>query len=647
MTGSNAKRGAELRMNLQAIIQGLAITDRRGRFENEIGGLVDDSRKVKAGDAFVAVRGLAHDGHLHVKEALERGAVAVIAEEWDPEHDGLARGVDVALIPDSRRSLGLLAANFHGQPSRQLHIAAVTGTNGKTTTTHVLESIIRASGRKVGVIGTVETRYGEVSLNLGHTTPRAVDLHEILSDMVAAGVTHAVMEVSSHALDQHRAAGIHFKVAAFTNLSQDHLDYHKSLETYFEAKARLFSDVLPRSEARGKAAVSVVDDPRGEEILGRFEGKGIRVSAEPGTDAEVGVVSAEFGLGGTKAVLNTPKGELEIETALVGPHNLANVCLAVGMAIGMGFSKTRIQRGVAAVERVPGRLERIPDEKGRVVFVDYAHTPDALSRVTEALAAPPEGRLVVVFGAGGDRDAEKRGPMGEAVAASAKIAFVTNDNPRTEDPAAIAEALVKGLEAKGFSRAEGTPAEGQVAVEFDRQAAIRAAVELIGPQDVLLIAGKGHETTQAVGEDTYRFDDRAVVTAALTGEPALELELLPPPVLAAPRVATVTVGVDDVLDEAVEAEVESEEEEVLPTPSVAPEEASEPPATTEDETPTLSDEMDASGSETPTLSDEIGASGSETPTLSDASEASADEEPTPDDAGEVRPEDEDSEDEKK
>ncbi len=548
-------------MKLQSIIKGLSICDRRGRFEAEVGGICADSREVRPGDLFVAVKGRNHDGHDHVREAAQRGAVAVLAERWSEDMDVRGQRPDVALVPSSRRALGLAAANFYGQPSRDLHVAGVTGTNGKTTVTYVLEAIMRAAQRKVGVIGTVEARYDGERIDLGHTTPGPVELQATLAKMRDAGVSHVVMEVSSHALDQERVAGVHFKVAAFTNLSQDHLDYHDGLEAYFEAKARLFTEHLRRSRARGRMAVVQVDDPKGPELLERWGGKALAVSLDPASEADVRVLGAEYRIDGTTARIHTAKGEWTIQTALVGPHNLANVAVAVGLALSMGFSKARILRGLAALERVPGRFEPIACPKGRRCFVDYAHTPDALAKVLDAARPHAAGRLIVVFGAGGDRDKDKRPAMGEVVGQRADRVFVTTDNPRSEAPDAIAAGLVEGLERAGMHRDEG-PMEGRsFTVELDRQTAIRSAVLELGPEDLLVIAGRGHETLQPIGDASFVFDDREVARRALDGSAPLELEVRRAPW---PRAVTETVQLDDVIDEAFEvdeAAVEAEESE--------------------------------------------------------------------------------------
>jgi UDP-N-acetylmuramoyl-L-alanyl-D-glutamate--2,6-diaminopimelate ligase len=511
-------------MKLEEMIRGLSITDRRGRFDIDATGLTSDSRKVKPGDVFVAIRGISLDGHKFVKDALKQGAIAIVAESWPEDEDLSEARANVVLVPNSRRALALVASNYYGNPSRKLLLAGVTGTNGKTTVTFLLESIIRAASKSVGVIGTVDSRYEGKSQDLGGTTPDAVTLQAKLAEMLKAGVTHVVMEVSSHALDQQRVSGVHFKVAGFTNLTQDHLDYHKSMDTYFESKARLFSETLRKSRARGRMAVINADDAKGPQLLERWGGKALSISLDAKSTADVAALSAEYTLNGTKAVVRTSKGVWDIESSLIGPHNLANVLVAIGMALAMGFSRARITRGLRALERVPGRLERVPGDPNKNVFVDYAHTPDALSRILSALRPLTKGRLVVVFGSGGDRDKTKRPLMGKAVAEGADIAVVTNDNPRSENPSEIAAAVEAGLVEGGFTKMSGPPAHKTFKTELDRRAAIRLAIDWAGADDVVVIAGKGHETYQQIGKIKHRFDDREEARRILSGMP-------PPPPL--------------------------------------------------------------------------------------------------------------------
>jgi len=531
-------------MRLDEVISGIAITDRRGRLDCTVTGITPDSRAVHPGHMFVAVRGLSADGHEYVRQAVDAGASSILAETWDKNLDKeLGTRTQVVLVPNSRRALALAAANYFGQPSRRLLIAGVTGTNGKTTVTYILESIMRAASRKVGVIGTVGARYGEQKIEATHTTPDAVRLQETLARMVGSGVTHVVMEVSSHALDQQRVCGINFKVAGFTNLTQDHLDYHKTIDTYFKAKSRLFSQALRKSKARGRMAVVNVDDPRGDELLEIWGGKSLRTSIDPSSDADVVALQASCALNGTELTVRTPKGVWELRYPLIGNHNVSNVLVAMGMALAMGFSRARIERGLRALEKVDGRGERVANADGKNVFVDYAHTPDALRRLLEAFRPLTRGRLVVVFGCGGDRDRDKRPKMGEAVAERADVAVITNDNPRSEDAVHIAAAVEEGLKSGGFTKMDAEAKKGTYLIELDRRAAIRAAIKWLGEDDVLIIAGKGHERYQIIGRSKQVFDDAEEARLALAG--------LPPPLpeMLAFDDATGEVDEDQVLSE--------------------------------------------------------------------------------------------------
>lgn len=518
-------------MKLEQVIRGIAISDRRGYFETDVRAVTSDSRQVREGDVFVAVPGRTSDGHDYIPSALERGALAVIAERWTDELDAKAPvRPNVVIVPNARRALALAAANFHGNPSTELIVAGVTGTNGKTTVSHLLEAMLFAAGKKVGLIGTVGTRFANEEKDASHTTPDPLRLQSDLAQMKERGVSHVVMEVSSHALDQHRVAGVHFKVAGFTNLSLDHLDYHGSEQAYFEAKASLFDRVLVESEARGRMAVINIDDPRGDEIVRRWGGKTLTTSQLGSEDADISVLEAEHRLDGTRAKIRTRKGLWDVATHLVGPHNLANVLTAVGMAQAMGFSQSRIASGLAALTGVPGRLEAVPNGQGHHVFVDYAHTPSALENVLGTLRPLTTGRLIVVFGCGGDRDREKRPLMGRAVAASADLAVVTSDNPRSEAPEAIAEAVERGLSEAEWCRTDDAdaaePDAHRYVIQLDRRSAIRRAIGWLQRDDVLVIAGKGHETRQVTKQGSIPFDDREEARRILAG--------LPPPPPPAP-----------------------------------------------------------------------------------------------------------------
>jgi len=530
-------------MRLDQIIHGMNITDRRGRMDCDIAGITFDSRRAQPGILFVAVRGAKVDGHKYIADALTRGAAAVLAEEWPIELDQrFPAKPRVVLVDSARRALAHLAANFYGQPSRKLFIAGVTGTNGKTTVTYVLESIIRAASRTVGVIGTVEARWGGRTVPVDHTTPDPVTLNKLLSEMSAAEVSHVVMEISSHALDQQRVHGLALKVAGFTNLTQDHLDYHQDMEKYFKAKSLLFSEILTKSRARGRMAVVNVDDPRASDMIASWGGKSLKVSCDPKSDADVVALEATYSVGGTKAIVKTPKGVWPIETSLIGAHNLSNALVAIGMALAMGFSRARIERGLRALERVPGRLDPVPSEEGKKIFVDYAHTPDALARVISALRPLTPGRVVVVFGCGGDRDKSKRKEMGRVVARLADLAIVTSDNPRTEHPKAIADMVEEGLRDGGWLPMMGEVRPKSYLVELDRRSAIRNAIHWITPNDVLIIAGKGHENYQIVGTEKRHFDDRDEARRILSNLPP------PPPDVISFADSTGEVDTEQVVD---------------------------------------------------------------------------------------------------
>jgi UDP-N-acetylmuramoyl-L-alanyl-D-glutamate--2,6-diaminopimelate ligase len=479
----------------------------------------DDSRQVEPGDLFVAVPGAAADGKRFVADAAARGAVAIVVEGEPAPELASFRGV-VVTVPSARQALGRIAANRFGTPG-SLSLLAVTGTNGKTTTTYIVESMLRAAGLSPGVIGTVS--YRAAGLPGGGrpaplTTPGALALHGLFDEMRAVGTTDVVLEASSHALEQGRLDGCRFRVAAMTNLTQDHLDYHGTMEQYFEAKAILFDRLV---DSPGGVAVTFVDDEAGRRIRARGGGHrriGVaRTAGEGGRGADVVVVDRELGAGGTRATMQTPVGRLEIASPLVGEYNLANLALSVAMAIGRGLSADAIVAGAADVA-VPGRLERVANDRGVLCVVDYAHTPDALERAIGAMRALTRGRLIVVFGCGGDRDRTKRPLMGEIAARDADLAIVTSDNPRTEDPASIVEMILAGVRRVGAPELAGRAlrdARRGTHVEVDRRAAIRLAASAAETGDVLLIAGKGHEDYQILGTTKHHFDDREEAAAAL------------------------------------------------------------------------------------------------------------------------------------
>jgi UDP-N-acetylmuramoyl-L-alanyl-D-glutamate--2,6-diaminopimelate ligase len=483
----------------------------------------DDSRLVGPGDLFVAVPGAAADGRRFVADAWGRGAAAIVLEGEPPAELASFPGLVVS-VPSARRALGVIAGNRFGA-ARMMTLYAVTGTNGKTTTSYVVESMLRAAARAPGVVGTVAYRAdglpgGGRAAPL--TTPGALMLHGLLAEMHDVGTTDVVLEATSHALEQGRLDGCRFQVAALTNLTQDHLDYHGDMERYFAAKAILFERLI--EPGRG-VAVTFVDDEAGRRMRARARGTGghVGVARAPGrlaSGADVVVETLTLGAGGTRATVATPVGRLDLASPLVGEYNLANLALAVGMAIGRGLPADAIVEGVARLGGVPGRLERVENRRGVLCVVDYAHTPDALERAIAAVRplVAPGGRLMVVFGCGGDRDRGKRPIMGEIAARDADIAIVTSDNPRTEEPASIVAMVHEGVRRAGVpelpAAALSSAARGSH-VEVDRRAAIRLAGGAAAPGDVLLIAGKGHEDYQIIGTTRAHFDDREEAAAAL------------------------------------------------------------------------------------------------------------------------------------
>jgi UDP-N-acetylmuramoyl-L-alanyl-D-glutamate--2,6-diaminopimelate ligase len=475
-----------------------------------IRGIAIDSRAVAPGDLFVAIRGALADGHDYVAEAAKLGAIAFVVEALPAGPD--VEGRRVVTVRDARRVLAPLATRFYGEPSRELALLGVTGTNGKTSTTYLLESILRAAGRKPGVIGTVEVRYAGMRQRALNTTPESLELQRLLRDMRTRGVDAVAMEVSSHGLALGRVDGCEFAVAAFTNLTQDHLDFHETMDAYGEAKAELFR----RFVAPGGAAVVNVDDPSAALFMDAARAGGARivtVSREPGRGADVWLHDAEVRLEGTRAHVRLPgaAAPLALALPLLGEFNLENLIVAVGVAVALGLAPEAIAEGVARVAQVPGRIERVGAEipNAPTVLVDYAHTPDAVEKLLRTVRPLAKGRLLTVFGCGGDRDRSKRPLMAEAVARWSDRVVATSDNPRTEDPHAILRDVEAGL--SGLRRVEPAALDATpygYAVLVDRREAIALALGVARADDTVVIAGKGHEDYQIVGRERLPFDDR-------------------------------------------------------------------------------------------------------------------------------------------
>jgi UDP-N-acetylmuramyl-tripeptide synthetase len=480
----------------------------------DIGSIHCRAQNVRRGGLFIAIKGFEADGHDYVPEALKRGAAAIVAQ-----HRINTGHVPVTVVSDTRRAMAALAARFYGHPSDRLCVVGITGTNGKTTSAYLIERILAGAKRNPGVIGTINYRYAGKTFDNPVTTPESIDLQRVLADMVAAGVSHVVMEVSSHALDLHRIDGCHLDVGVFTNLSQDHLDYHGTMEAYWACKRRMFTKHLgPMNPKPVKTAVINVDDPKGRQLAGLISGPCI-TTGRSGT-AAVRVRNARLSRRGVTALFETPRGELAVRSTLVGRHNLENMLTAAGAALALDIPLEAIQEGIADLAVIPGRLETIPAPGNRFIYVDYAHTPDALEHVIGAVKALSDSRIICVFGCGGDRDRKKRPMMGNAAARLCDLSVVTSDNPRTEPPMQIIKDILTGVgETHARAYAPGDVAEGftgpAYVVEPDRRAAIVLALRASRPNDTILIAGKGHETYQVLGRTKIAFDDRRIAAETI------------------------------------------------------------------------------------------------------------------------------------
>jgi len=467
--------------------------------EAKVTGVTSDSRKVRPGSIFVAICGEAHDGHQFLQAAEQAGAILVIAEKNRVKEDQIqSLRVPLLSVEDGRWVLAQLAAEFFGHPSKKMLMIGVTGTSGKTTTSYLLESILRAASYQVGVIGTVNFRFGSKVLPSSHTTPGVVEIQELLYQMWVEGCSAVVLEVSSHALKQRRVASVAFDGMVFTNLSAEHLDYHLDMEDYFLSKSLLFTEVATYSQLCGKKPVGVVcDDAYGHKLLDRIRDCNSPCQAHFSPQALAVQITAE-GIGGEFS-------GIQVTSALTGQFNVSNIACAVSLALALKIRPSFIQQGIAALKGVPGRLEKVENRKNIHVWVDYAHKPDALEKVIQTLRDfRSHNRLITVFGCGGDRDAQKRPVMGRIAVQGSDLVWITSDNPRTENPMEIIREILVGTD--GFQNWR---------VEEDRKKAIFQAIECAKPGDLVLIAGKGHENYQILGMTRISFDDREIAREAL------------------------------------------------------------------------------------------------------------------------------------
>jgi len=490
---SEALRGADV---LRRIGEDVAVT-----------GIEYDSRRVAPGSLFVAMRGETTDGNRYIEQALARGAVAIVTDSaaaYDATADGPLE-VALAEVPHGRRALATIAANVFGHPEQKIRLSGVTGTNGKTTTAYLLEQLLRAAGRSTALVGTIEYRIADEVRPAPHTTPESRDLLALLAEGVARGVTEGVMEVSSHALDQGRVWGVPYDVAIFTNLTQDHLDYHGTMEAYFAAKRKLFDGSQSRPP---RVAILNAEDDTQAALVETAQAAGSEIWSYGVARGDFHARDVAMRPNGMSFTLVSPRGEVPMDVALTGRVNVLNLLAASAAALARGLSLAQIAEAAPMLRAVPGRFEAVDAGQPFTVVVDYAHTDDALRNVlalARGLVSGANGRVLTVFGCGGDRDRTKRPRMGRAAAEASEIIVVTSDNPRSEDPRAIIDEILPGT----------TGAPATVEVELDRAKAIALAMTKAHPNDIVVIAGKGHEKTQTIGNQVLPFDDVAVARQAL------------------------------------------------------------------------------------------------------------------------------------
>ena len=484
-------------MRFPEVLSGCPVVAATGSFDIDVQGIEYDSRRVAPDSVFVAIRGTRADGNRFVSQAIASGAAVVVSQSPAPE--GFAR--TWVQVEDDRAALAILAANFFGRPTEHLRAIGITGTNGKTTTSYLVASILKSAGSPAAIFGTIEYRGPDFVYPAERTTPEAPDLQALFRRVVEGGWNHAVMEVSSHAIDLKRVDRTHFDIAVFTNLTQDHLDYHRDMNAYFLAKKRLFTGL---DGAPPRVMVLNRDDPHFAELQAIAPDRVISFGLSDGAEIHPNRYDFTTHHGRMTASFTWPGGELEVTSTLVGIPNLYNIGSAIGVACALEIAPDAIRGGIASLKGVPGRFELIEEGQPFLVIVDYAHTDDALRRVLQSARQITKKKLLVVFGCGGDRDRAKRPLMGEAAAAESDIAIVTSDNPRSEDP----QAIMKEVEV-GIRRHRTTPGADYLLIA-DRREAIHKAFEMAQEGDTVLLAGKGHETTQVIGSESLPFSDRDI-----------------------------------------------------------------------------------------------------------------------------------------
>lgn len=502
-------------MKLIQLLDALEEYELHGDGVTEVTAVTCDSRKIAPGALFFALRGIAADGHCFIKTAVDAGAAAIVLE--DPEFAPV--GVPWVKVGDGRSAMARMASEFYGNPTATLPLIGITGTNGKTTTTYLIEGILLAAGLPAAVLGTISYRFKDMTISASHTTPESTELQAAFRQLAEAGAKAFVMEVSSHALEQKRVDGCHFDVGIFSNLTRDHLDYHATMESYLQAKLRLFSELLRPTSAKPRRCAAInMDDECGAVFAGQAACPVICYGVEHGVD--VSADNVYLTIDGIRGTLITPKGSIVFSSPLLGRFNLSNILAAASAGIALDLTLEAIKAGIEKHTIIPGRMERVDNGRGFTLLVDYAHTGDALLNVLTTLRELEPLRIITLFGCGGDRDQGKRPIMGSIAAGMSDLAIVTSDNPRTEDPNLIMEQIRAGIIPLGIREfaveelVEASRRDASTSVEKgfimleNRREAIRLAVRLARPGDIVLLAGKGHEDYQIIGRTRQHFDDR-------------------------------------------------------------------------------------------------------------------------------------------
>lgn len=479
-------------MRLKNVLEGIKYDIITGSIDKEITGVYYDSRKVKPGSLFICVRGFKTDGHKYIESAIANGAVAILAEE----KQSVPGDITYVITADTRSTMAKIASNFYDKPSRYMRVIGVTGTNGKTTTTHLIQNILEKAHMKTAILGTLYAKIDDYRKEMGHTTPEALEIEDFMSLCRDRKAQYVVMEVSSHALDLARVEEIDYNVAVFTNLTQDHLDYHQDMENYKNAKLKLFSMI---NNKEGNFVIVNNDDRYAADFIEVSRAEVVTYGVEK--DADVKAYNLDMSAEGTRFMVKYDQGDFEVNMQLIGLFSVYNALAAIAFALKEGIKPDIIKKALAATSSVAGRFEKVKCGQDFTVIVDYAHTPDGLENILKTARSITQKRLITVFGCGGDRDKTKRPLMGEIAAKYSDFCIVTSDNPRSEDPKAIIDDIVPGLLKVENSR---------YAVVVDRREAIRHAVYMAKPGDIVIIAGKGHETYQLIGDKVLDFDDRKV-----------------------------------------------------------------------------------------------------------------------------------------